>query len=102
MALVVGRNEIGVKRIGHVMTIPDNDIARLMYYLAYVCCAIDYDQDGEIRRFTNYDHWARLSTEEQKLLVVLCYAHSVQMSSKAEFSFIVKNFVFTPLIPFTK
>jgi hypothetical protein len=76
MALVVGRNEIGVKRIGRVTTVPDNDVARLMYYLTCVCCAIDCDQDGDIRRFTNYANWALLSTEEQKLLVVLCYTFS--------------------------
>lgn len=76
MAIVVGRNEVGVKRVGQVVSIPDHDVARLMYYLSCVCNAIDCNQDEDIRRFTNYAYWFRLSAEEQRLLVLLCYTFS--------------------------
>ncbi len=55
---------------------PNNDVARLMYYLKYVCTAIDCNNDNDIQRFTNYQNWARLSFEEQHLLFALCYTLS--------------------------
>ena len=73
MAVVIGRNEVGVKRTTVPVTVANNDIARLMYYLNCVCTAINCNHDEDIRRFTNYINWTRLSYEERKLLLVLCY-----------------------------
>ena len=55
------------------MTVPDNDIARLMYYLNCVCTTINCNREQDIQRFTSYNNWFYLSIEEQKALVVLCY-----------------------------
>ena len=79
MALVAGRNEYGIKRIGRLTAVPDNDVARLMYYLCCVCTAIECDQNEDIRRFTNYANWTRLSIDEQKLLLLLCYTFSLDV-----------------------
>jgi hypothetical protein len=76
MAIVLGRNEIDIKRTGRVVTVADNDVARLMYYLNCVCTSIDCNQDEDIRRFTNHANWMYLSDEERKLLVLLCYTFS--------------------------
>ena len=76
MAVVIGRNEIGIERTTKATTVPDNDVAKLMYYLDCVCTAIDCGPDEDIRRFRNYSHWAQLSFEERKLLLVLCYTFS--------------------------
>jgi len=76
MALAFGQHEIGVKRTTKSVTVADNDIAKLMYYLNCVCTTIDCNDDPEIRRFTNYSNWRSLSTDEQRQLVVLCYTFS--------------------------
>jgi hypothetical protein len=71
-AVVFQRNEVGIEATGQVTTVPDNDVAHLMYYLKCLCDAIECDDDPNIRRFTNYRNWESLSFEEQKLLVALC------------------------------
>ncbi|CAF4968680.1 unnamed protein product [Rotaria sp. Silwood1] len=70
------RNEFGIKDIGQSVTVPDNDVAKLMYYLNCVCFSIDCNDDPNIRRLTNYSNWSSLSVDEQKQLLVLCYALS--------------------------
>ena len=76
MALVFQRNEIEIERIGKAVTIPNNDVARLMYYLHCVCTSIDCNREPDIQRFTCYDNWSSLSIDEQKALIVVCYAFS--------------------------
>jgi hypothetical protein len=76
MALAYRQNQIGVKRTTESATIPDNDIAKLMYYMNCVCRTIKCNDDPEIQRFTNYSNWRSLSTDEQRQLVVLCYTFS--------------------------
>ncbi|CAF2952854.1 unnamed protein product [Rotaria sp. Silwood2] len=70
------RNEFGIKDIGRSVTVPNNDVAKLMYYLNCVCFSIDCNDDPDIRRLTNYSNWSSLSVDEQKKLLVLCYALS--------------------------
>jgi len=76
MALAFNQHRIGVKRTSSSATVPDNDIAKLMYYLRSVCTTIDCNNDSEIQRFTNYWNWRSLSVDEQRQLVVLCYTFS--------------------------
>jgi len=76
MALLFQRNEIGFERTGQVVTVPNNDVAHLMYYLNCVCVAIDCNHDPDIQRFTSYQNWSYLSIEEQKALLVVCYTCS--------------------------
>ena len=56
--------------------VPENDIARLMYYLSCVCTVIDCKDDPDIQRFITYKNWHQLSLEEQKALVAVCNAIS--------------------------
>ncbi|UJR18869.1 hypothetical protein I4U23_021997 [Adineta vaga] len=70
------RNAIELEQIGEVATIPDNDVAHLMYYLKSVCFAIDCANDSNIQRFTNYKRWFLLSLDEQKTLLLVCYTYS--------------------------
>jgi hypothetical protein len=74
--LLFQRNEIEFQRTGRVVTVPNNDVARLMYYLNCVCTAIDCNRDPDIQRFTNYNNWSYLSVDEQKALIVVCDAFS--------------------------
>jgi hypothetical protein len=76
MAAFIQTNEIGFKRTSVKVTVPDNDIARLMYYLNCVCTAIDCNDDADIQRYISYQNWQQLSVNERKALVVLCYTIS--------------------------
>ncbi len=77
MAVVyLQRNEVESECMTESANVPNNDVARLMYYLNCVCFAIDCNNDNGIQRFTNYQNWARLSFEEQCLLFALCYTLS--------------------------
>ncbi|CAF5086121.1 unnamed protein product, partial [Rotaria sp. Silwood1] len=64
-------NQYGFKDTSVNVNVPNNDVARLMYYLNCVCSAIQYN-DSDLSRFRNYRNWASLSSEDIRLLLVLC------------------------------
>lgn len=68
----VQTNDVEVRYTGVTVQVPDNDIARLMYYLKCVCTAIDFDQNATIRHFTAYECWISLSVADQRVLLELC------------------------------
>ena len=76
MAAVLGRTEVQIKKTGVSCTVPDNPIAKLMYYFNCVCSCVDADFDSSIRRLRNYDNYSSLSAEEQAKLLILCLALS--------------------------
>ena len=57
-----------VKPIGRLVTIPDNRLAKLMYYLDCVCSVIQYD---EASRLTDYERYYLLSSEEEATVLEL-------------------------------
>lgn len=67
----VQSNRIGFRDTTVSVTVPNNDVARLMYYLNCVCQAIQYT-DNDIDRYRSYTNWSALSNEEVRLLLVLC------------------------------
>jgi hypothetical protein len=69
------RTNYDVKAFGTNVTIPDADIAKIMYYLDCVCTVVDYN-DGDIRRYRNYSNWANMSDEEDRLIFILALALS--------------------------
>jgi hypothetical protein len=75
-AIYFQQNQIGVKYTGYKVDVPNNDVARLMYYLQCVCTSIEIEQDAEVQRFTSYNNYAYLSVEEQRVLLGLCYTFS--------------------------
>jgi hypothetical protein len=70
------RNEIDFREFGSDATVAEDDVAKLMYYLNCVCIAVNYNDDPDMHRFINYHDWSELSIDEQKQLLVLCYALS--------------------------
>jgi hypothetical protein len=76
MALLIGSSNITAERTGVGVNIPNNDIARLMYYLNAVCYTIDCNNDPDIQRFRDFKNWSYLSFDDQKALVILCYTFS--------------------------
>lgn len=79
MAVAIDRNEIGVTRTTRSTSIPNNDIAKIMYYLHCVCKVLSYDQDEDIRHYTDYANCTRLSIEEQQFLLYLCHTFSLDV-----------------------
>ena len=76
MAAVLDRTQIQIKKTGVTVTVPDDPIGRLMYYLNCVCSCVDADGDLSIGRLRDYKNYVRLSNEEKAQLLALCLALS--------------------------
>ena len=61
-------NRMGIKAIGQRTSVPDNDLARLMYYLSCVDTVIQYH---EIDRLTDYQNYDSLDVEDITVLLEL-------------------------------
>ncbi|UJR21079.1 hypothetical protein I4U23_024179 [Adineta vaga] len=69
------RKQIGIESTGTKVSIPENDVAKLMYYFNCVCYVIEYD-DTDMQRYRDFNNWYLLSAREVRLLVALCYTLS--------------------------
>ena len=76
MAAVIGSTQIHVKKTGSSTTVPDNPIAKLMYYFNCVCSCIEADDDYTTRRLRDYANYSSLSSQEEAQLLILCLALS--------------------------
>lgn len=77
MAAVMGRTEISIKRTTSATTVPNDPIAKLMYYFDCVCSCVEIGNDSELNRLRAYkDGYAYLSNEEKAKLLTLCLALS--------------------------
>ncbi len=76
MAALIDRTQIGIKKTGTKCSVPDNPIARLMYYFNCICSCTEIDDDASIRRLRNYDNYFSLTNEEEAKLLILCLALS--------------------------
>ena len=62
-------NKLHVKSIGETVTIPNDDVARLMYYLSCVKTVIDYDNEDDI--LTDFENYDLLNVEQLTVLFSL-------------------------------
>ena len=69
MAAVIGSTEINIKKTGSPTTVPENPIAKLMYYFHCICSCVEADDE-------NQNNYLRLSDEEEAKLLILCLALS--------------------------
>ena len=76
MAAVIGSTKIHVKTTTVKVTVPDNPIAKLMYYFDCICYCIEADDDYTTRRLRNYSNYSSLSSQEEAQLLILCLALS--------------------------
>ena len=76
MAAVIGSTQIHVKKTGTSVTVPNNPIAKLMYYFNCVCSCIEADDDYTTRRLRNYSNYSSLTSQEEAQLLILCLALS--------------------------
>ena len=70
------RQRFGIKPTGLKANVPNNDLAKLMYYFRCVCTAVEYDMTPQIRRLTNFSNWMRLSDFDIRQLITFCYVFS--------------------------
>lgn len=59
-----------IKKNGTVTSVPNADIAKIMYYINCVCTVIEY-KDNDIDRYRNYNNWRNMSDEEDRLIFLL-------------------------------
>ena len=59
-----------------MVNVPNNDVAKLMYYFSCVCSAVECDMTPQMRRFANYSNYAHMSINEVRQLLALCYTFS--------------------------
>ncbi|CAF1055435.1 unnamed protein product [Didymodactylos carnosus] len=64
-------NAFELEDITKTATVPDNDIAKIMYYLSCVCSSINYNENN-IQRYTNYAQYYVLSNDEKLEVIALC------------------------------
>ena len=68
MSATLGINKLLVEKIGTKVQLPNNDLARLMYYLNCVFSVIQYDQNNKI---SDYKRYYNLNEEEKALVYTL-------------------------------
>ena len=62
-------NRFQVKPIGVTVTVPNDDVARLMYYLSCVGTVIEHDNEDDI--LTDYENYDLLNVEQLTILFTL-------------------------------
>jgi hypothetical protein len=69
------QSNYGIRETGTTASVPNNDVARCMYYIKCVCSVIDCN-DANILRYTNYQNYWVLSDAEDEIVYKLCLALS--------------------------
>ena len=69
MSATLGVNKVRVEAYGTTTTVPNDNIAKLMYYLHCVLTVIEYD--GNNNKLTDYQHYYNLNNEEKKAVIQL-------------------------------
>lgn len=78
-AAILGKTEVGVNEFGRDVEVPENPIAKLMYYFDSICYAMDMDRQAspdKIKKLRNYSRYRQLTDEERDLLLLLCVRFS--------------------------
>lgn len=66
-----GNNSYDFKQTGTSVQVPNNDVAKCMYYLACVCNTVECNE-GQIRRYTDFRNYWKLSDDEDEIVFKLC------------------------------
>ncbi len=73
MAVVFSKKEVGLADMSVTVKVPDNDIAKLMYYLNSMCTVLGLETTGyNIARLTDYNKHYMLTNDEKVKLFALC------------------------------
>ena len=75
MAAMMGRVQISVKPTSSPTTVPDDPIAKLMYYFHCVAYCVELE-DSDFDRLRDYKNYTRLTSDEKAKVLALCLALS--------------------------
>ena len=75
MAAMMGRVQIRVKDTSTPVTVPDDPIAKLMYYFSCVASCVELE-DSDFDRLKDYKNYTRLTSDEKAKVLALCLALS--------------------------
>lgn len=73
-AAVINKTEIGVNEFGRDVEVPENPIAKLMYYFDSICYAMDMNRTAspdKIKKLRDFTKYRKLNEEERDLLLIL-------------------------------
>ena len=73
---LLGRTEINVKDTTESATVPNDPIAKLMYYFNCICGCVEPDDSSAIRRLRDYKNYERLTSDEKNKLLAIVLALS--------------------------
>ena len=85
MSLDLGYQSLDVKLTGKSVYVPDNHLARLMYYLSCVAVVLEVDKNNKLLEYQNY---YLLTEKEEELVVVFALLFSPK-TLKEKFLFLV-------------
>ena len=68
MSATLDYNSLKIEATGSETLVPNNDLAKLMYYLSCVFAVIQYNEDN---KFSDYKHYYNLSKEDEKTVIGL-------------------------------
>ena len=83
-------NGLEVKPIGRTVKVPDNDIAKLMYYLSCVHTVVNYDTKD---MYTDYEHYYLLTGPERIELLALVTLFNPKIFVDADIFIVDDNLV---------
>ena len=90
MSLSMNYQSLGVKLTGHTVTVPDNRLAKLMYYLDCAFAVIQYDG---AEKYTDYASYYLLSDEEEQVVIGLAAIFNPKVMSDLSLFVINSNLV---------
>ena len=76
MAAMMGRVQISVKDTTTPTTVPNDPIAKLMYYFDCVASCVEFESSDAVQRLRDYKNYTRLTSDEKAKLLALCLALS--------------------------
>ena len=90
MSVNLKYQSLDIKPIGRKVTVPDNNLAKLMYYLACVFKVIQYDQSS---RLTDFQRYYSLSKEEEQTVLGLVALFNPKIMTDLSLFIVAPNLV---------
>ena len=90
MSLTLGYESLKIKMTGTKADVPDNDLAILMYYLLCVFAIIKFDG---AEKYTDYENYYLLSTEEEQTIVGLACLFNPKIMIESSLFLVGSNFL---------